>query len=217
MRMRTKKWAKPELEVCPFYIKDSSIYKDRWNEFFKNPQPIWLELGCGKGGFIAKNAINNLSKNFIGVDLSSDMLGLTKRNIENAYNDSGICIDNIAITWRNIEQIDQIIGKDPIERIFINFCNPWYKVSQHKKRLTHKRQLTKYRDFLIDGGEIWFKTDHDDLFGDSISYFTDQNFSITYKTYDLHSSGFQPNIFTEHENMYSNDGIKIKFLIAKKL
>ena len=74
----------------------------------------------------------------------------------------------------------------------------------------------QYRGILKDGAEIHFKTDDDDLFNDSLGYFEECGFSVTFRTYDLHSSGYAPNIITEHEKMFSDEGIKIKFLIAKK-
>ncbi len=217
MRMRTKKWARPELAVCPFYIKNPQEHKSNWSKSFKKEQPLWLELGCGKGGFLSQIALERQDKNFLAVDLSSDMLGLTKRKIEEAYGKANLPIENVFIMWQNIERIDNIICGDSIERIFINFCNPWHKPSQYKKRLTHTRQLIKYREFLINDGEIWFKTDDDELFKQSQSYFVEAGFEITYITYDLHESKFEPNYKTEHEHMYSAEGIKIKFLIAKKI
>lgn len=216
MRMRTKKWARPELAVCPFYIKNPEEYKGKWENSYIKKQPIWLELGCGKGSFLSQIAVKTQDKNFLAVDLSSDMLGLTKRNIEKSFSEENIPVNNVFITWQNIEKINNIIDGDKIERIFINFCNPWYKPKQYKKRLTHERQLLKYREFLIDGGEIWFKTDSDELFKHSIDYFDNTGYEITFITYDLHESGFEPNYKTEHEIMYTAEGIKIKFLIAKK-
>ncbi|MFZ2539810.1 MAG: tRNA (guanosine(46)-N7)-methyltransferase TrmB [Oscillospiraceae bacterium] len=216
MRMRTKKWAKPELAVCPFYIKNPEEYRGNWGSYFKNDKPIHLELGCGKGRFLAQVASANQDTNFIGVDLSSDMLGLTKRNIEAAYNEKSLEIENVCTTWQNIERIENIISGDVIDQIYINFCNPWHKPKQYKKRLTHTRQLLNYRKFLKDGGEIHFKTDDDQLFRHSLSYFEEAGFEVTYQTTDLHSSGYEPNYRTEHEEMYSAEGIKIKFLIAKK-
>lgn len=217
MRMRTKKWARPELAVCDFYIKDATTLKGKWQTAFAKKQPIWLELGCGKGQFVSQIAIDNPDKNFIAVDLSSDMLGLSKRNVEQAYAKAERKIDNVLLTWQNIERINMMLSpKDTVERIFINFCNPWFKPAQYKKRLTHSRQLTTYLTFLQQDGEIWFKTDDDELFAHSIKYFEECRFTITYQTYDLHESGFSPNYRTEHELMYSSQGIKIKFLIAKR-
>jgi len=217
MRMRTKKWAKPELAVCPFYIKNPEENKNKWRSVFNEVKPLWLELGCGKGGFVSQIAVERQDINFVAVDLSSDMLGLTKRNIEKSYSERDLPISNILITWQNIEQIDNIIGSDKIERVFINFCNPWHKPSQYKKRLTHPKQLIKYREFLQENCEIWFKTDDDGLFNHSKVYFVENGFNLKYVTEDLHESGFEPNYKTEHEEMYSKEGVKIKFLIAQKI
>ena len=110
------------------------------------------------------------------------------------------------------------IKKDEIERIYINFCNPWPKGKHRKKRLTHTRQLEKYKQFLVPNGEIYFKTDDDDLFNSSLIYFEESGFEILNKTYDLHNEPiFEHNIETEHEKMFSEQGIKIKALIAKKI
>lgn len=218
MRMRTKKWAKPELAVCPFYIPDPSPRRGRWAEEFAVPQPLWLELGCGKGGFLAQAALAHPDRNFLGVDLSTDVLGVGRRKIQSAYFEAGREIGNLRMTIFDITRIDLFLSpEDQAERIFINFCNPWPKPKQYKKRLTHSRQLAKYRAFLPNGGEIWFKTDDDELFTHSVRYFEESGFRIRYRTEDLHKSGFEPNFRTEHEEMYSAEGIKIKFLIAEKL
>ena len=107
--------------------------------------------------------------------------------------------------------------QDEIERIYINFCNPWPKGKHRKKRLTHTRQLEKYKVFLKENGEIYFKTDDDDLFHSSLLYLEEAGFEVLKKTYDLHAEPiFEKNIETEHEKMFSEQGIKIKALIAKK-
>ena len=106
---------------------------------------------------------------------------------------------------------------DNVQRIYINFCNPWPKGKHRKKRLTHTRQLEKYKQFLADNGEIYFKTDDEDLFNSSLTYFEECGFEIQAKTYDLHNEPiFETNIVTEHEKMFSEQGIKIKALIARQ-
>jgi tRNA (guanine-N7-)-methyltransferase len=218
LRIRRKPWAEPELKACPFCVQNPDDYKGKWNTTFKNQAPIYLELGCGKGGFISQIAPQNLNVNFIAVDMIDAMLGLAKRKLEKAYADINQPTDNIKIFIKNIERISETFGDgDSIERIYINFCNPWDRKNKHKKkRLTHPRQLEQYLQFLAPNGEIWFKTDNDILFEHSIEYFKEMNFSIKYITYDLHESGFQPNYITEHETMFSEEGIKIKFLIAER-
>ena len=217
MRIRTKPWAKKELEECNFYINNPEINKGKWNEYFKNENPIHMELGCGKGSFIAELATQNLNINYIAVDMIEAMLGLAKRNIESKYNEKNIDeIKNIALVRQNIERIDMMLDKsDIIDRIYINFCNPWPRGKHNKRRLTHTRQLEKYKVFLREGAEIHFKTDDDTLFESSIKYFENSGFEILELTYDVHSENIEDNIETEHEKMFSEQGIKIKRLVAK--
>ena len=217
MRMRKKPWARPELEACKFFIQNPSEYKGRWKEFFGNDKPIYMELGCGKGQFIAQKAIQNPEINYIAIDLVDAMLGLAKRNVEEVFKENNKEIDNVILTRFDIERIPLLLGeKDNIKRIYINFCNPWPKGKHRKKRLTHTRQLEKYKTFLAKDGVIYFKTDDDDLFNGSLGYFEESGFTIVKKTYDLHAEPiWENNIETEHEKMFSEQGIKIKALIAK--
>ena len=219
MRIRYKKWARPELEASSFYIDNPEEMKGKWKEYFKNNNPIHLELGCGKGQFISELASENLNINYIAIDLIDAMLGLAKRNVETRYKEKNIEPKNIVLTRFDIERILLILdSKDEIERIYINFCNPWPKGKHRKKRLTHTRQLEKYREFLKDNGEIYFKTDDDDLFNSSLIYLKESGFEVLNKTYDLHKENiFERNIETEHEKMFSEQGIKIKALIARKI
>ncbi len=218
MRIRFKPWARPELEASNFYIDNPEEYKGKWKELFNNNNPIYLELGCGKGNFISNLAVKHEEINFIAIDLVDAMLGLAKRNIESSYKMANKEINNVYITRYDIERIFNIFNKeDEISRIYINFCNPWPRGKHHKKRLTHIRQLEKYREFLKDDGEIYFKTDDDSLFSDSLSYFDKSGFEIIDKTFDLENElDFWENIMTEHEKMFMEQGIKIKALKAKK-
>lgn len=215
MRMRRKPWARPELESCKFFIQNPSEYKGRWREFFGNNKPMYMELGCGKGTFMAVHGSENPDINYITVDIKDEVLVLAKRNIEEAYKKVGHEIDNVALMSQEILLIDDMLNEnDVIERIYINFCNPWPKERHKKRRLTHTRQLEKYKKFLKSGTEIWFKTDDDELFEESLEYFKESNLEIKYITYDLHNSGFEGNVTTEHEEMFTAQGIKTKFLIA---
>ena len=218
MRIRFKPWARPELEASSFYIDNPEDYKGKWKTLFKNDNPIHLELGCGKGGFISKLASQNLNINYIAIDMVDAMLGLAKRNIENTYAEKNLPVDNVYLTRYDIERILLIMDdNDKIDRIYINFCNPWPRGKHRKKRLTHVRQLERYKQFLKDGGEIFFKTDDDGLFNDSLLYFEQAGFEIVNKTFDLANTlNFWENIETEHEKMFKEQGIKIKALIAKK-
>ena len=148
------------------------------------------------------------------------MLGLAKRNIESNYKEHNTEIDNVYISRYDIDRILNVFDKnDKIERIYINFCNPWPRGKHHKKRLTHERQLEKYKTFLVDGGKIYFKTDDDRLFDDTVTYLNNSGFKIEKITYNLAQEhdfwNGQRNIETEHEKMFKEQGIKIKALIAR--
>ncbi|MGN0614046.1 MAG: tRNA (guanosine(46)-N7)-methyltransferase TrmB [Porcipelethomonas sp.] len=215
MRIRCKPWAKPELEACDFCINEPEKLRGNWENEFPDKAPIHLELGCGKGGFISQAAPDNTGINYIAVDIKNEMLVLAKRKLEQAYSERNIPMDNVRIFIKNIEQIDSVFDEnDPVERIYINFCNPWPKSKHKKRRLTHYRQLMKYKTFLK--GEIHFKTDDDQLFEESFEYFEQAGFEIVYQTYDLHSSDYSGKSYeTEHEKMFTDEGKKIKFLIAR--
>lgn len=217
MRIRFKKWARPELEASKFYIDNPEDYKGKWRELFKDPEaPLHLELGCGKGTFMAKLATRDRNVNHIAIDVVDAMLGLAKRNIEAEFKENNMEIDNVYLTRFDIERILLIMDKkDSIDRIYINFCNPWPRGKHRKKRLTHTRQLEKYKQIISPNAEIYFKTDDDELFEASLTYFEESGFKIIKKTYDLHSENAPDNIITEHEKMFSEQGIKIKALIAK--
>ena len=217
MRMRRKPWARPELDACSFYIKNPEEKKEIWTKAFKNRQPIYLELGCGKGMFIAKLASQNPQINYIAIDIKSEVLALAKRNIESEYLKNNMDTDNILLTAYEILLIQNIIGKeDVVDRIYINFCNPWPKPRHNKRRLTYTTQLEKYKEFLKDDGEIYFKTDDDDLFLATKKYLNEAGFKIQKETNDLQGEKCAENITTEHEEMFMKKGIKIKALIAKK-
>ena len=218
MRIRYKKWARPELEASKFYEDNPEQWKGKWKNHYENTNnPIHLELGCGKGQFISELASENQQVNYLAIDLVDAMLGLAKRNIEQVYNEKNIELKNVIITRFDIERINLILDeKDKIQRIYINFCNPWPKGKHRKKRLTHIRQLEKYKQFLDKDAKIYFKTDDKDLFNSSLIYFEETGFEVISKTYDLHNEPiFEKNIETEHEKMFSNQGIKIKACIAK--
>lgn len=179
MRLRKKWWARPELENSLNFIKEPLAMKGKWQEEFKNNNQIHLELGCGWGKFINEKAQNNKDINYIGIDLKDEVLVYALRTLE------GNDLSNIRLTAMNIMFIDQVFNKDDISKIYINFCNPWPKFRHNKRRLTHTTFLKKYKLFLKTNGEIWFKTDDEGLFKDSLDYFKDEGFEIKYVTYDL--------------------------------
>ena len=215
MRIRKKKWAKPELDACRYYIQDPESFCGRWSDFFGNDHPIELEIGCGKCTFIAEKAKRNPDKNYIAVDIKIDMLGVGRRNIERIFAETGKNPDNIALICYNVEALDRIIApEDRIGALYINFCNPWPRLKHNKRRLTYPKKLRMYRELLTGDAVVFFKTDDDGLFEDSVGYFEEAGYPIRRITRDLHHSDIEGNIVTEHEQMFTDEGIPIKYLEA---
>ncbi|MBL4932082.1 tRNA (guanosine(46)-N7)-methyltransferase TrmB [Clostridium paridis] len=209
MRLRKKWWARPELEADPKVIVNPKEYKGKWSEVFGNNNPIYLELGCGRGQFAAINCKNNPNMNYIAIDLKDEVLVNALRRVNEEE------VENIRLIPLNITFIEEIFDKDEISKIYINFCNPWPKDRHKKRRLTHSRFLEIYKGFLKNGGQIWFKTDDKELFDESQEYFKESGFDIEFLTYDLHKSDFKENIMTEYETKWTGMGMKIMFLTAR--
>ncbi len=220
MRIRKKKWAEPELSVCDFFVKNPEEHAGSWKSAFKKEQPLVLEIGCGKGGFAGQFALLHPEINIIALDIKIDMLGVGRRTIVKLFEEAGKSadeIDNLLLVNYNVEQLDRVIKpEDRIERLFINFCNPWPRPKHKKRRLTYYKKLEMYKSFLLPGAQIRFKTDDDELFEESLEYFAQSGYDIIYLTRDLHRSDFDENIVTEHERMFTKEGKTIKFLIAKQ-
>lgn len=214
MRIRTKHWARPELTECDYFIKEPVLQKGSWQQVFAKKAPIHLDLGCGKCTFLAELAYRERNVNFIGVDISLDILGVARRNIEARFEDESA--GNVALTCGNIEKIrDFISDEDGVERIYINFCNPWPSAGHHKRRLTHTRQLREYIKLIKKGGEIRFKTDDTLLYLSSLRYFKEAGLEIFFTSEDLNAAQGTGNIQSEHEVMFESRGIKTKAIWAR--
>ena len=210
MHMRHKKWARPELSACPYFRDSPTDLRGKWRGIFPHFGELHVELGCGKGVSTARMVYDNPGTNFVAIDITCDILGDARRNIQSSF---GECIpENVLIVRYDIEYIRNLFSEaDAVDRILINFCNPWTERPKYaKRRLTHPRQLLQYRDFLREDGEIWFKTDSDPLWQDSLRYFSVSGFESRFITEDLHASGFTPNYISEHEKKFSEMGIPIK-------
>jgi len=216
MRMRRKPWTEPLLDSCPYLINNPSQRKGHWRELFiRQDQPLHLEIGCGKGVSTVKMAHENQDINYVAIDEVRHVLAVTIKNATAEY--EGAEVENLKLSAVDAMFIcDSFSAEDKISRIYISFPNPWNeKAKQHKRRLTHPRQLMQYRAFMAEGGEIYFKTDDPTLFTASKRYLSGTGFEIAYATDDLHASGFTPNYISEHEKMYTDRGMPIHFLIAK--
>lgn len=214
MRIRRKTWARPELAACPYFVAQPQQQRGSWEAVFGEKRPLHLDLGCGKCVFLAEAAHTHRDVNFLGIDISYDILGVGRRNIAQAYGEEQP--DNVALCAYNIERLGELFSpEEKVQRLYINFCNPWPTARGHKRRLTHTRQLNTYKKVLAPGGELWFKTDNTDLYLATQRYLAEAGFEILCKTDDLHSEDALGNIQSEHEVMFTAEGIKTKAIIAR--
>ena len=218
MRMRHKRWAAGELKDSKIFIDNPLKYTDRWSLLFGNDAPIYLELGCGKCLFLSEYAPKNPDKNFIAVDLITDILAVAHRNVTGSYASLCAHTSNILLVPYDVTRISNLFSHhSSVDGIYINFPNPWPKERHKKRRLTHPRQLLQYREFLSDEGFLHLKTDDDSLFADSRRYFSECGYKIVSCSDDLladrPSDVFPP---TEHEKYYIGLGKKIKYIKAAK-
>ena len=212
MRMRKKKNCALRMERCSdIWIKNPEENKGKWKEIFKNDNPIHIEIGCGKGNFVTGMAKLYPDVNFIAIEKVEDVIVMA---MEKAH-DAGLT--NVLFMDMDAERIEDFFEFGEIERIYLNFSDPWKKNKQAKRRLTHKNFLERYKKVLREGDYIWFKTDNRNLFEFSLNSFAQENYKLENITLDLHNSGFEGNVVTEYEQRFLDEGAPIYRLEAVNL
>ena len=216
MRLRNRPWAASELNECPYYIRSGEAFRGRWKERFGNDHPIHLELGCGKGMYLRGAAVHYPEVNFIGADIKSLMLAYARRNIQLAFDENGLENSNVLLLSVDAERIlNAFSAEDEIHKLIINFSNPWPKPKHHKKRLTHPRQLENYKQFLMNGAVVEFKTDNDEYYSDSLGYFETCGYSVVESSFDYYQHRpIDETILTEHESKFISLGLPIHHIKA---
>ncbi|WP_394580380.1 tRNA (guanosine(46)-N7)-methyltransferase TrmB [Cytobacillus firmus] len=204
MRQRNKPWAKDKLAEYPQYvISEPEKYKGMWNEAFDKDQPLHIEIGTGKGRFITGMAKANPDINYIGIELAESVIVTAlDRIIEEE-------LPNIKLLNVNANDLRDYFEKGEVNRVYLNFSDPWPKKRHAKRRLTYRSFLDIYEDILVDKGEIHFKTDNQGLFESSLMSFSDYGMLLTFVSLDLHNSDFEGNIMTEYEEKFSSRGSRI--------
>ena len=208
MRIRHKPWAKPELEACPFYISEPKTYTGNWNTVFPGEKkPIRLELGCGKGRFTAETAAAEPDVLLIAVEKVPDAMVVAMERARDAG------LKNVFFVDGDAALLPDMFAPDEIDRIYINFCDPWPKSNQAKRRLTHHNFLNQYRKVLKPGGEIHFKTDNDKLFEWSLEEIPQYGWALQEVTRDLHANG-PVGVMTDYEHKFHELGKNINRCVA---
>jgi tRNA (guanine-N7-)-methyltransferase len=241
MRLRNIPRAPQVLENSKYVINFPKLFKGKWQEIFENDNPIYIEIGMGKGHFIIENAIHYPNLNFIGIEKYSSVLlravekaqelskvstnkstnlnsDLNTLNIEN--NQKSFTGNNLRFICIDAKEITDIFGKGEISKIYLNFSDPWPKARHEHRRLTSSRHLNLYKDILISDDIIEFKTDNKNLFDYSVLQFKNSpDFQLDYISYDLHNDPeeMKSNIMTEYEKKFSKLDNKICKLRSKRI
>ncbi|ANB58510.1 tRNA (guanine-N(7)-)-methyltransferase [Anoxybacillus sp. B7M1] len=204
MRLRNKPWAKEKISAYPQYVvPNPEQYKGKWHELFGNHHPIHIEIGTGKGQFITGMAKENPEINYIGIELyESVIVSALDKLIEND-------LPNLRLLNVNAKDLASFFENGEVERIYLNFSDPWPKKRHEKRRLTHHSFLELYEQILVSEGEIHFKTDNQGLFEYSLVSFSQYGLLLTYVSLDLHHSDFSGNMMTEYEEKFAAKGNRI--------
>lgn len=204
MRLRKDPRAEKYIKESEIVISNPEQYKGKWNTLFENNNKIHVEFGMGKGGFIIELAKQNPHINYIGVERFETVVYKACKKAER----EGIT-SNVRYLCYNVENCTDIFNQGEVDRIYLNFSDPWPKKRHCHKRLTHKGFLEKYAHILGANGEIHFKTDNRSLFEFSLNELSHEDWKMKNITLDLHNSDFAGNIMTEYEERFSSMGMPI--------
>ena len=208
MRIRKKPRTEEKLQNFSDFVTVEEIGEEKqgcWRKIFSDnlDRELFVELGTGKGDFICQLAEKNPDKNFLGLEMEKEVVLKAARQIQEKN------LSNVRLAVFDINNVEKIFADGEVDRLYINFCDPWPKKRHAKRRLTYVTFLDKYKKILKSGGEIHFKTDNRDLFDFSLEQFAEKNFEVRDVTFDLHANEPAENIRTEYENKFSAQGFKI--------
>ena len=209
MRLRNIKGSKEVIAASPYVVQNPEDYKGKWSELFHNNHPLHIEIGMGKGQFIHTLASENPDINYIGIEMYSSVLyrALEKQTAEEK--------PNLYFLRFDAKYLADIFAEHEVDRIYLNFSDPWPKDRHAKRRLTSTRFLERYDNILTPEGRVMFKTDNKDLFDFSLEQVEEAGWILENHTYDLHHSEYnEGNVMTEYEEKFSAKGNPICRLVA---
>ena len=203
MRMRKMKNLQPRMEACEDYrIAEPAAYKGKWRELMPECKALWVEVGCGKGKFTAETAEANPDVLLIAVERCREAMVVAMEKAK------GMGLKNVFFIDMDVANIEDIFDRGEMDRLFINFPDPWPRKKNAKRRLTHRGFLDKYCRTVREGGEIHFKTDNAPLFEFSVEEFAACGLQVNNLTRDLHANGIV-GIMTGYEEKFHALGIPI--------
>lgn len=209
MRLRNVKGAKEIIESSNYIVLNYKEHKGKYNKLFGNDNPIYIEIGMGKGKFIIDNALKYPNINFIGIEKYDSVVVRAIQKLEN--ND----IPNLKIIRMDALEIDDVFDHE-ISKIYLNFSDPWPKDRHAHRRLSSEIFLKKYDNIFRDIKNITMKTDNRKLFEYSVKSFIDYGYKINDISLDLHGDIYPDNIMTEYEERFVNKGNQIYMVDVTK-
>lgn len=211
MRMRKKKNLQPRMEACGrLLIPQPQALRGNWRSLFPQAKKLEVELGCGKGRFTAGMAAAQPDTLLIAVEKVPDAMVVAMERVKNER------LENVFFIDADAALLPELFAPGEVDRLYINFCDPWPKSNQKKRRLTHGNFLKKYRQVLKPGGQIHFKTDNDKLFQWSLEEIPQFGFSLSEVTTDLHAGG-PVGVMTDYEAKFFAEGKNINRCVATML
>ncbi len=174
--------------------------KGKWANIFGNGNPIHIEVGSGKGRFVTGMAAQNPEINYIGIDIQMTVLSYALDRVVEAG------LPNIKLLQVDGSSLTNYFAPAEIDRLYLNFSDPWPKKRHEKRRLTYKSFLDTYKEILPEKGEIHFKTDNRGLFEYSLVSFSQYGMTLNGVWLDLHASDMEDNVMTEYEEKFSKKG-----------
>lgn len=208
MRLRNVKNKEEILSNSSYFISNGEKYIGKWSELFGNNNPIYIEIGMGKGKFIIENAIKYPDINFIGIEKYDSVIAKCLPKIPDGLN-------NLVILRLDALNIDKLFSHE-ISRIYLNFSDPWPKVRHSLRRLSSKVFLAKYDSIFKNNMEICMRTDNRDLFVYSLLSFSEYGYILRKLSLDLHSEEIDNLITTEYEDKFSDKGMPIYAVVVDK-
>ncbi len=213
MRLRKRPWVKDEImEYTDYMVQKPEEVRGKWKQLFKNEYPIHIELGTGRGQFITALAVQNPSINFVALEQKQEVLVQAVRKANEMK------LPNIKFILGNANNLMLFFAENELNRIYLNFSDPWPKNRHAKRRLTHQRYLDIYKQILDDEGEIMFKTDNALLFEFSLNELIKQDFHLNHISLDLYrdEENIRKHTQTEYEDKFMKQGKPIFRLEAKR-
>lgn len=209
MRLKNIKGASERILEGKYFINNPNEYKGKWHKLFNNNNPIYIEIGMGKGNFIIKNAIENPNVNYIGIEMYDSVI---LRAVEKT---NELELNNLYLIRTDARLIEDVFDKE-IDLIYLNFSDPWPKERHAKRRLTSPRFLARYDNIFRGDNHIIMKTDNLDLFNYSVDSLKEYGYTINEISNDLHKE--KDNIITtEYEDKFTSKGMKINYFAASKV